>query len=217
MIASIFTYVIFGAAYYYASAARSLHASNDTVKAWLGFVPILNLWLIFAGPDNEHVQSYPRGGFSRFIVDPILVIGALLVLGLSQVVSDATLSSSAFETGDSSAFEALLQANIQDMSVEDTFTAQARLISAALPLRIDEITLLTEVQAKGRTLSLNYDISEQLSGFDSGFRQTLVNFQCGSEGFGDEIRRGGSVIMTYRVPDRSTIATYTITPTDCGG
>lgn len=204
-------FVLFGAGLYYGSAARSRDIKGDTSSAWLGFVPIANLWLIFKRAERAMPQQ--RGVLSRYVLDPILIIGAILVIVASQLIGKALEEGPAYDLADSAALRTLV-AEVQ--GVEERFAEEARLTRTQLPIRIDEITVLSDIEASGRTLRIFYDIERDIPGFRSNFKQTLAEIQCRPETLGSEILQGGMVEMIYRGPDGGTIATYAITQTDCG-
>jgi hypothetical protein len=82
-------YVAFGMATYFGAAARSRHIDGTTDSAWMGFVPLVNLWLLFKGSNVKSDAGHERSAIARFVIDPVLVVAALFVLSLTQVVNQA--------------------------------------------------------------------------------------------------------------------------------
>lgn len=206
-------FAAFGAALYAASAARSRHIEGDTSLAWMAFVPLINLWLIFrSGRPDPDSEARPRSPVSRFVLDPILVLGALLVLVLGQGIDHALQDVPLYDATDSVALRTLMT---QSQTLEESFATEARLTRADLPIRIDEITVLSEIEARGRTLRITYDVEREIPGFRSDFETTLAAMQCAPEMFAADLARGGTIEMVYRAPDGRIIATFEITAADC--
>lgn len=96
--------LLLGAGLYYGSAARSNGIGGGVGLAWLGFVPIANLWLIFkvgaAGrghgrqPRSRFDGARPRSGLKRFFGEPPLVFCGVFIIYLAYMlrkVFDAVL------------------------------------------------------------------------------------------------------------------------------
>jgi CRISPR/Cas system-associated exonuclease Cas4 (RecB family) len=103
----------------------------------------------------------------------------------------------------------------ESQTLEESFAAEARLSGAQLPIRIDENTVLSEIEALGETLTITYDVAIEISGFRPDFKTTLAQLQCAPEMFGANIARGGIVEMIYRGPNDRVIETFKITQKDC--
>ncbi len=208
------SFAMFGAGLYFSSAARSRHISGGTSNAVLGFIPLANLWLIFkaGGTHGTDVERKPRSALSRFVFDPLLVVAALCILMLSQGIDKALQNTTYYEASDSQVLSNLL-ADAQ--TLEESFAAEARLSRAQLPIRIDESTVISEIEARGETLIITYDVEIEISGFRTDFKTTLAQLQCAPEMFGSDIARGGIVEMIYRGPNDRVIETFKITQKDC--
>jgi len=203
---------LFGAGIYYGSAARSLDISGDTSNAWYGFVPFANLWLMFKGgkAQAEDVTSKPRSAFSRLVLDPILVIVAILILGTGQALDQLFEDALFYNPRDSQVLTELL---LDSRSVEDNFAEEVRVSRPSLPIRVDDITVLVGLDAIGKTLRLTYDVEQDIQSFIPEFKQMLAPDQC--KMFGFNINRGGIVEMVYRGPDGGIIDTFRIMKGDC--
>ena len=203
----------FGAALYYASAARSMDIEGRTGKAWLGFVPLANLWLLGRrGSQEVDLGMPPRSSAARFVLDPLKVIAALAVLVMTQAFDKALENDPIYQPSESPALIALLAST---QTVEESFAREAKLSSAALPLKVDEITTLTEIEAIGDRLEITYAVSEEISGFLPSFRSTLAATQCADAAFGSDIAKGGTVRLIYRGPSGAVIDMFDISQADC--
>lgn len=205
-------FLLYGAALYYGSAARSNDISGTTESAWLAFVPFAALWLLFKRTKTSLTDAQKRPAILRFVLDPLLVIGALFVLSLSQVITKATENMAAYDVTQSPHLQSLLQ-NAQ--TVEASFAREARASGAQLPIRIDDITIFRSISAKGKTLRMEFNVEKNISGFNSGFKEMLALQQCDPAMFATNIARGGSVVLAYYGPDGGLIEEFEITHADC--
>jgi len=210
IIAILATYVAFGAAWYAACAARSRHICGSTSKAWLGFVPIAVLWLVFAPKEKSQKAEAKRPLAMRVVIDPLLVIGALLVVGLSQASLKA-IENSAAQSDSPNLREALTGS----MGVEERFSFEANAAQSNLPVVLDEVTTLNEIVADGKTLSFVYEVSEPITDLDPAFESSLAAEQCTSEAFLEELQNGGIIVFDYRDQSGERIGAVEISIGDC--
>jgi hypothetical protein len=88
-----------GAGLYYGSAARSNDIGGGVGLAWLGFVPIANLWLVFrigaAGtghgrqPRSRLDGAKPPSGLKRFFGEPPLVFCGVFLIFVAYILRKA--------------------------------------------------------------------------------------------------------------------------------
>ena len=207
------SYVAFGAAIYYGSAARSNDISNRTSSAWLGFVPFANLWLVFRARDKELRDiSMSRSTVSAYVLDPILVMGAVIVLASANLIEKSIEEMPARISARS---EDLAELISNSQTLEQSFATEARLSKQSLPMRVDEITVFRDIKANGTTLTLIYDVESSISGFRSGFGDDLAREFCSVQIFGKGIQRGGTIIIEYYGPDKKLIDDFRINASTC--
>jgi hypothetical protein len=207
--------VIFGAALYYGSAARSNDINGTRSAAWMGFVPIVNLYLMFAasGTHSEN-HSVHRTTAERFLIDPLLVVGGVLVLGFGNSIEKLVELAPApvYQEGEAQALASLFATH---QTLGERFAAEAAASSQQLPLRIDEITVFQSIHADGSSLRMFYDVEQQIESFVAGFKQGIASDICRKEMFANEFRLGGKIIYTYRGPDGKIIDELEFTQDDC--
>lgn len=206
------SFVLFGMAIYYGSAARMRDISGKTEGAWMGFVPFVNLWLIFKGKNPELRAMTPRHATARYILDPLLIFGALVVLSLTQFADREmkTKMSDAVEPSPK-----LRELFVTSQTLEESLANDARLAAASLPFRIDDITRLTAASAQGTVLTLTYEVDREFTSFIPTFKSMLAEAQCAPDVYGPDIRRGGTIRMIYRTRSGRIIDSYDITAADC--
>lgn len=207
------SFFLFGITAYYGAAARSNHIKGNRSSAWMAFVPFANLWLLFkSGAVAEAQEIRSRSWAARYILDPILVMGALIVFALGQGLGRALEDVPLINPSDSASLARLIAEN---QTLEESFARQARLAQAELPQRIDEITVMRQVIAEGRTLRITFLVEAQITGFNPSFRYQLASSACAAERFGTDIARGGSIVYEYVGPDDRIIEAFEITEADC--
>ena len=212
IIANLSIYLAAGAGFYVASAARSNDISGSTNKAWLGFVPLAVLYLLLAPTQIPAHQRIKRTWASRFIADPILVIGALIVMGLTQSVSKALEDPAFYQSAQNSALQETLTAS---MTIEERFAYEAKSIQDQLPKKIDEVTTLTAFESEGKTLRLSYDVNQPIAGFAPAFKASIASQHCSPDIFLSELKEGASIVSEYWGPDANLIDAITVTGDDC--
>ena len=203
--------VVFGMGYYWLSAGRSVDIDGSTGAAWLGFVPLANLWLMF----KKGETSEPRHWAASFVLDPFLVILALLMIGFTNVVMDQMAN---YQPSDSRGNEAIVELAQKTLSVEEIFEAEARFSQASLPMKVDNITTMTGMVAEGKALRFIYDVEGGVTSFSPGFKAVVAKTPCEPESFLSVLKRGGKMIFEYNnVETGKEIDTITITIEDCRG
>lgn len=214
VIAGFGFFALFGAGIYYVSAARSIHITGDTGKAWMGFVPLANLWLMLKGGGSHGVEAEKtsRSAVSRLALDPFLVLCGFLVLAFSQGVDKILEDSPLFRISDSQTLTNLIS---EAQTLEERFATEAMMSQREMPVRADEMTVMTSVEAEGTTLRITYQVEREVEGFRPDFKQTLADMQCAPDMFGNEIAKGGTVEILYLAPSGRTIELYEITQVDC--
>lgn len=207
------SFLVFGLGIYYASAARSNDIKGNTRMAWMGFVPFVNLVLIFRRGGAMNAETGDRAGLARYVYDPLLVVGALAVFTLSKGLTKTIEEAPLWQPEDSPALHALV-ASAQ--TLEQSFATEAEASSRSLPLRVDEITVFSAIRAEGDTLYLTYDIEDdEVTGLKPGFESNIAEWQCAPDAFATDLARGGRIISTYKGANGQVIAEFEITQKDC--
>lgn len=206
-------FVLFGVALYYGSAARSNDIDGSPRNAWIGFVPLLNLWLLFTRGGRSFDSGENRGASSEGSgADPLLIIGALVVFALSSGLSRAMERSVETPSSDRAALEALL-GDVQ--TLEERFAKEASVTSRQLPLLIDLATELRSIEAEGKILRMTYRVSGADDSVDPNARENLAAEFCKPDMFAFDLERGGRIVSIYKDVAGQTIAEFEITSADC--
>lgn len=205
-------FVAYGAVSYYGAAARSRHVSGDTSKAWLGFVPFANLWLLFAPGQKTTEDIAPRSAAARFIADPAIVIGSLFLLAITQTIDLMSEDTPYYDVADSPELMSMIS---ESMRLDEFFQREATLTRPELPIEVDAITRWTGIEANGETLSFVYTLTEEIGGMRPDFKDTIASQFCAEDVYGGEIARGGIIRVIYNQPSGARVATYDVSSADC--
>ncbi|WP_085850862.1 hypothetical protein [Pacificibacter marinus] len=203
-------YVAFGAALYYFSAARSNDIDGTTSNAWMAFIPLVNLWLMFKRGESYKVS---RPTLSRFVLDPVLLICGIFALSLSSALQ--IISEDIAEKNASSQRPEFTTALKEKMTLQESLAHEAALSSRELPLRIDNITVFKSIEADGHTVTMTYDIDRENIELRPDFKQMLASEYCAPDMLETDLQRGAILKLIYTAPSGRTIAQYQITQDDC--
>ena len=193
---------------YWASAARSNDMIGETSKAWMGFVPLVNLVLLFT-PGESGVG---RSRVARWVLDPLIVVLALAVFAVSRGAEESILNS--VEQA-SIANPGWVQYVTESMTVEDSFAFEERTMRSNLPIRLNAVTLLTRVEAEGAILRMEFEVEGEDSFLPDDLAELVAQEQCRSDMFGRELRQGGEIEYRYSRSDGRFMDRFTITGADC--
>ena len=202
------SFFAFGAALYFGSAARSNDIDGSPKSAWLGFIPLANLWLLFTRGQDPSEGGQDHGSGS----DALSIVGALLVFGLSQGISKVFESASFDNANGNPALEGIFG---EVQTLEERFAVEARVSSRALPIPIDRHTVFEAIKAEGTVLTLVYRLDEEIERLDPGAERAAVTEMCKPEMFAGDLRRGGRIVYVYKNPADVVIGGFDITTEDC--
>ena len=210
---AIGSFLVYGAAIYYGSAARANHIHGTTRGAWAGFIPFANLWLVFArGRVPDGADAPRRSAFGRFLLDPLLVLGALMTFAMADLVNKAVEEAPVTSASGNAALKDVFTAST---SLEERLEIYAREMQRELPLQVDEVTLLREVLAKGDTLRLTYEVDHSVPGFRPEFRLSLASRACAPEYFARDLADGARIVHAYSWPSGRLVEEFELTQKDC--
>lgn len=179
------------------SRARSRNAWGHAGYAFLGFVPIANLFLLFRRPARD-VSSSSRSS----------QIGNNVVLGVVLLV---------LSTGADRVLGRLLS-NAMEFDPDNVSAAlTARIVARAIetPLEIDDFVTLEHVQAAGKTLRYRYVVDGDLVALPDSFIAETRRDECPNPTFSPIIQDGGAVEYVYLRPDGGLIGTVRLDAAGC--
>ena len=204
-------YALSGAGHYLLAAARSNHICGSRRKAWMAFIPIANLVLAFSRGEHHWDEESGRPRL-HFLADAGLVAMAL-VLFVGTKVLDGYVEDWEYAPDVRSATLSRLISEAQ--TLEESFSWEAENSNASLPLRLDEITVLSRLEADGATLRIILIVDGEQPMLLGGVREALVQEACAPDMFSYDIGRGGRVVYRYQRLNGEVLAEFSITRTDC--
>ncbi|UDF31135.1 UNVERIFIED_ORG: hypothetical protein LHK14_07325 [Roseateles sp. XES5] len=194
------------------AAARSMDAHGTREKWVLGFIPIVNLFLLFAQP-----MASSKKGFVK-----LLGAVATVILGFALMFAGKSL-------------ESIAKQNIQrvDVSTQDDVALVAKKMAyeaknkglekylkeianaVPVPEKIDSITTLTALKAEGNALKYTYEISGADFKFDKAWKDLMMSRWCAPEVFKPMFDIGALVTGHYVDTKGNTLAEISVSPSLC--
>lgn len=199
------TFPLYGAFIYFTSAARSNHIAGDTSLAWLGFIPVANLWLLLKpGRADPHHIWLEHG-----VRDIFIVAAALLPIGLGNEIIDE-LNETSVQARTLYAFE------------EVAPTVEAAAYYKALdfgrsnkPSWIQGV-VLRYTEADEEILRLHYVVPpHSVDSFDPNIKREQAFRMCNSLRNQKFLNDGGQFLLEFENRDGSSLGELSITSTTC--
>lgn len=210
--AAMMAWGLIGLLLYRVSAARSLDMRGNTRRAWMGFVPIVSLWLLFR-PGRPQPGAVPssRRGFGAWATDALIVfMGVCLVAGQQRQAED-TLQTNIF---DEPGGEELLQKLTSAMPLERILSLLADEYNnppTSGDIAAGTAAYVKAAKAQGTTLQIEYVTPDGAP----SLADTAAMY-CDPYFFLAELGRGAVLDIVFNAPDGSPVDRYTITSADCG-
>ncbi len=209
MVADLAAAVCFGAYSAHIAVARSLHAYGHGGRAWLSFVPIGNLILLFAPgqPSTDRHSDNGTGGF---------VLAGLALFAIGRGVSsllDASLEDYTARLAADPETVALMQ-NLT-MKAQGIETALDALIAAeAAPQQLDPDLLLASVTRVGTALRYEFVLdSPDATSLDAEYRARVKDAMC--DGLLRYLEVGATAAIRYTRTDGAEIETLALSLNEC--
>ncbi len=201
-----------GMAYAILGHARSVSAYGSGRNAWMAIIPLANLVLYFKRPIDWSEGN--SGSTLKSVLGIILGLFIVIVgAGIGRIAEDM-IATMASDTGyDDATYSATIDMLIQSQGLGATLTQMA---ADFIPQRVDEVTMLTRVEADGETLRYLYDVSSEVGKFDETDIETLRSRICEFTEIRPIILAGATVEHVYRLPDGSVAGTVVATRELCG-
>jgi len=213
LVAAVFAGIAtLGYAFGVLSHARSVSGYGDGNSAWMGFVPIANLFLLFKKPEQDD------GGRStiRILGNIGGVIFGLLLLALGQGITkagDQMISDMAERAGSDPTLQSL---SITAMIDTQGLKFALRQMATEVPSQnVNETTTLLRVEADDETLRYVYRVETNALELPASMRTALTRHNCGYEAISAVIQAGATVEHVYRRSDETELGIVTINREVC--
>ncbi|MCB4917113.1 hypothetical protein LAV78_01055 [Brucella intermedia] len=197
----------------FAATGRSVDAYGTTGKWWLAFIPLINLILLFKPSQNPSGKT----GGAEMTKTVALVIGAFVLLagGRALAVSIEHVvegNTQAAAKENPLVAERLAQAALDNGKLADLLVIAAR--EVAVPVRLDEITTLSKVSARGNEMRFHYTLSGDISSIPDSFAANLQRTFCAGP-LKDFIRKGATVTADYEKEDGTSVRAISVDGREC--
>lgn len=199
-------FIIYGYFYGVIAMARSRDAYGNAKQAFLAFIPLANLILLFKASQNKLATS------------PTITIltGAKgILVGFLAIFAGSALS--VFLEREMASLEPTEQAETLDnlLAAQGLETTLKQIASEVFPQQLDETTLLKKVEANKTELSYIYEVSVEIEKLDPSAITALIQQNCNYEFLTHLIKAGTTIKHIYFRLDGSRIDTVTVTRQIC--
>jgi hypothetical protein len=202
--------VLSGFVYGVLSHARSTNAFGDGRFAWLGFVPIANLYLLFKSPLSGS-NNTPQVKHRFFW----LVFGFVgLVLGnVLPVISDRIIDSASAEWEAHPSIQAKSTgALIHNQGLQNVLALMA---SEVKPQVIDYATKLLRAEADADTLSYIYEVNDSIKVLSSSIGTNLQKNWCSNPPLRETLSSGAVIRHIYLAESGEEIGSFELQENVC--
>ena len=196
--------------------ARSHNAYGHGRMAFLGFLPIANLWLLLtppidkALPDRTTIARLLLGGFG-VMTGLVLFTAGVGIRGYVEAQGDAFEEQALTEPASQ---QAAIEAMIRAQGLEETLRLMAA--ETQLPIAIDEVTTLTTIDAAGLQLRRTYVLETEGMVMTETFRTNIHNAICAFPAFEPILRARGSLREVYIERGGREVGSVMVTRHECG-
>ena len=197
--------------------ARSRDGFGTGGYAVLAFIPFANLVLLFKpSQDPASANARPVMGWMAGVVGVLIGIVVLgVAVSLSRYVEKATERQMA-ELAESN--PEFATTSIEVMLQADGLASVLKIMAAEAPtpVVVDEITMLTRVEAIGDELRRTYVVSFDMPPFHESFRDEIERGICAYSAFEPLLEAGATINEVYVLGDGSALGDYRVTRESCG-
>ncbi|PWR18709.1 hypothetical protein [Zavarzinia compransoris] len=207
-------YAAAGIFYYRVAAARSRDIRGNNTLVPYAFIPLANLWLVFAksgemtkpGPDTAPALLR---GYKGVAIGFGLFAAFAAAAGYAQYQLVAPMETAAAEV-DTTEADALIQKHGLDAVTEAVFA------EVPIPYEIDPYTSITRIEIAGPRV--DRDLTVTLGGFKmtAQFKKISTLTVCSEPFLRAMVRAGGTISDHYLKPDGTAIGTLIIDKAACG-
>lgn len=190
----------------FAARRRSFDAYGNTVNAYMAAIPLVNLVLVFKGPENKRTATRPIWiSLIRTVLFAVLAVVAVLPGTFLHIMGR----------------EGNIQPNLTDLTPARAVKITAMISDSVAPIAIDENTLLVGAKSEGMTLVLQYrvfgDVFDNTSPeiFQLAMTGALTNATCTDPNFKHLIEVGGAVSYQYDILKVGGIEKASVTVSSC--
>ena len=197
--------------------ARSRDAYGHARMGFLAFIPIANFWLLFT-------PSKDKTSVSRAATIPLLTGGPGVLTGLVALAATAGLNvyleaqvrmmEQAADL-DPGSPQASIEQLISVEGLEETLRIMAAEAQAEIPVSLDEVTVLSRIEADGVGLRRTYFVDLVGMELTDEFRLTIQESVCAWPPFRPILRAGGFIQEIYVETNGRHVGAAMVTANEC--
>ncbi|MGF6173262.1 hypothetical protein [Ensifer sp. 4252] len=194
------------------AAARSRDAFGTRDRWFLSFIPVANLVLLFAPPQEQRKPSPVRT--ARSIVLVVLGFGLIGAGGgLNRWVEGQANQANETAQNDALLQKKLTRYEVQNFGLEAFLKETVKAVS--VPAKLDGITTLKAVEIDKETFRYVYEISDKNANFSRNWQDVMMNRWCKSLDFKFMTDVGATVEGKYVSQEGQQLAELKVNPALC--
>jgi hypothetical protein len=193
---------------------RSYDASGHRWSVLLAPIPFLNLILVFTPSKGGSARTYL---FDRKWTNGYRAIAIGVLFMATGVAIDRFAASNflAVSQGSFTQFtdQQLLEMRVQQAGLEQTLREMASGLGE--PRRVDEVTMLVDLEATGSVLRRTYEVDLPVFAIDGDFRALIEAGVCAYAPFEPVLRAGATIREVYVSPNGSVFGEVSVSRAEC--
>lgn len=212
----VVTRIVVGFFFGQIAMARSRDAYGHGRLAALAFIPFANFWLLLT--PSKNAVSANRVPTISLLTGGVGVLSGFVVM-FTAFALNAFIEEEIIRRVERAQTEpASQQTGIEHMIRSEGLEATLRAMTAdsQTPITVDEITMLTRVEADGTQLRRTFVVDLESFSITDEFRTDIENNICAYGPFISLLRAGATIREIYVKPDGAPIGAHIVTPDVCG-
>lgn len=197
--------------------ARSRDAYGHARMGFLAFIPVANFWLLLTPSKNK--MSANRAPTIPLLSGGLGVLTGFVALaatvGVNVYLGEQARVMEQAADGNPSSQQAGIEQLIRTEGLEETLRVMAAGAEAETPISIDDVTVLSRVEAHGIMLRRTYSVDLVGMEMTEELRSAVREAVCDWPPFQALFQAGGAVQEVYVEPGGRDIGVLTITQAEC--
>lgn len=203
----IFVTLVFGFFFGRIAMARSRDAYGHSRAAFLAFIPLGNLWLLFTPSKNEISAN-------RVSMIPLLSGGLGVFSGFVMLAAGIAISAYSVVEAERAVEEAVAEGRFNERFLDQTLEQMAA--ELATPMIVDEVTTLVRMETDEHTVRYVYELSSDADTLSISMRTGLVQQNCTNEALRPIFEAGATIEHLYLRSDGTEVGRVTVRREICG-
>lgn len=197
--------------------ARSVDVWNAPNRAFIAFLPLLNLWLLLVrSSSRESDRPAPTRALVSKAASVIGGVGLITLAGATPFYVQARIYERMPLIATSESHLELTETLLEYRGLTATLDFMQTQVDGALPVHVDEWTRMTRIDVEGDTLARTYTVSHSdITQLAASFRDTIDTIVCSEPSLSALLKAGATIKETYVGTDGRTIGIHRVRMSGC--